>query len=121
MRQPLHEANGRALGSMAHPKVLRHHLLSHQQGKAMKRWSIVTLAALALIVAVWTHGYSAGLDRIDEATVAGIEAAEYATALLGRSLSIQERALAALYLADETIKHWTPHSRVEAIADYPDR
>jgi hypothetical protein len=107
VRQPLHEANGRALGSMAPPKVLRHHLLSHQQGKAMKRWSIVAAVAMTLIVAVWTHGYSAGLDRIDEATVAGIEAAEYATALLGRSLCVQEQALAALYLADETLKHWT--------------
>ena len=87
----------------------------------MKRWSIVAAVAMTLIVAVWTHGYSAGLARIDEATVVGIEAAEHATALLERSLSVQERALAALYLADETIKHWTPDSRVQAIADYPDR
>ena len=87
----------------------------------MKRWSIVAAAALTFVVAVWMHGYSAGLARMDEATVVGIEAAEYATALLERSLSVQERALAALYLADETIKRWTPSSRVEAIGDHLDR
>ena len=106
---------------MARSKVLRHYLLPYQQSKAMKRWSIVAAAALTLVVAVWMHGYSAGLARMDEATVVGIEAAEHATALLERSLSIQERALVALYLADETIKHWTPSSRVEAIGDHLDR
>ena len=69
----------------------------------MKRWSIVAAAALTLVVAVWMHGYSAGLARITLSTDDAFRSAYHAKDLLHQSNQTLERVLVALWEIDSQL------------------